>query len=65
MRKDKMNYGNTVCLWPAVNTDVDVFIPKLFSWEKESERAEIVAGKYRIQCNLGTKLIFKNNKGTI
>ena len=56
MRKEKMNYGNIVCLEPVIYTDAYVFIPKLFAWEKESVSAEIIVGDYRIQCNLDTKL---------
>lgn len=65
MRKEKMNYGNIVDLAPVIYTDAYVFIPKLFAWEKESESAEIIVGDYRIQCNLGTKLIFKRSKGIV
>ena len=65
MRKEKMNYGNIVCLEPVIYTDAYVFIPKLFAWEKESVSAEIIVGDYRIQCNLGTKLLFKRSKGIV
>lgn len=65
MRKEKMNYGNIVELEPVVYTDASVFIPKLFAWEKESEKAEILMGGYRIQCNLGTKLLLKTDRGIV
>lgn len=63
MRNNKMNYGSIVDLAPVVYADTCVFIPKYFSWEKESHPAEIVMGDYSIRCNLGTKLFFKTDKG--
>ena len=42
MRKEKMNYGNLVYLDPVIYTEADVFIPKLFAWEKESVSEEII-----------------------
>lgn len=65
MRKEKMNYGNLVYLDPVIYTEADVFIPKLFAWEKESVSAEIIVGDYRIRCNLGTKLLFERSKGIV
>lgn len=63
MKKEKMNYGNIVDLEPVIYTEACLFIPKLFAWEKESVSAEVIVGDYRIQCNLGTKLLFKKGKG--
>lgn len=60
-----MNYGSIVELDPVVYADTCVFIPKYFSWEKDSHPAEIVMRDYYIQCNLGTKLLFKTDKGII
>ena len=50
--------GNIVALDPVIYTDAYLFIPKFMKREKESENAEIMMGDYRIQCNLGTKLLF-------
>ena len=63
MRNNKMNYGSIVYLEPAVYVGACVFIPKYFSWEKESYPAEIVMGDYSIRCNLGTELLFETDKG--
>lgn len=65
MKNNKMNYGSIVDLTPAVYTEAYVFIPKKFSWEKDSHPAEIIMRDYYIQCNLGTKLLFKTDKGII
>ena len=65
MREEIMNYGVIVDLDPVIYTDACVFIPKLFGWETESVSAEIIMGDYCIQCNLGTKLLFKRNKGIV
>lgn len=62
---NKINYGNIVDLAPVVYVDACVFIPKYFTWEKESCPAEIVIGDNCIQCNVGTKLLFKTDKGIV
>lgn len=65
MRNKKMNYGSIVGLDPVIYADTCVFIPHFFSWEKEHYPAEIVMGDYKIRCNLGTRLLFKTDKGVV
>lgn len=62
----KMNYGYLVQLWPVVTTNplVQIFIPKLFSWEKSDEKVMINLGDgYAIRCSLKTRIIIEKDDG--
>ncbi|MBR4513922.1 MAG: hypothetical protein IKO61_03455 [Lachnospiraceae bacterium] len=60
-RKNRMKYGNTVDLFPLLNTNDAIFIPKLFSWEPEATKAIVTVCNKEIICNLGSKLLIKTD----
>ena len=59
----KMKYGTIVTLFPIINANPELFIPKCFEWENESTKAIVRIDKYEIKCNLGTKLLFYTDEG--